>query len=142
MNLISNALLLEMGKEFAGYADVKLVTTCDIIVLIQPSDHKIFLIYTLSENTTKPFNSSISFTFALAKAIYVIVEISNVLGQKVSTTTRDFFSPGTHKINYFRDQLPNEICCFRMLMSRFSYMKKMILLKKSLIMFTRVFKFR
>ncbi len=56
--------------------------------------------YSLAQNYPNPFNANTQITFALPKSGNTILEIYNVLGQKVSTLFNEYMSAGTKTVNW------------------------------------------
>jgi len=56
--------------------------------------------YSLAQNYPNPFNANTQITFALPKSGNTILEIYNVLGQKVSTLLNEYLTAGTKTVNW------------------------------------------
>lgn len=54
----------------------------------------------LSQNYPNPFNPSTTIDFMVPEASHVMLEVYNMLGQKVATLTDDRLSEGSHSVNF------------------------------------------
>jgi hypothetical protein len=128
LNPDSDSLLLASESGYAAYALSQLINTYDILTPVLAYSNKTISVYNLSNNYPNPFNSSTSFTFNLPRGENVLIEIFNILGQKVSLIAHDFFSAGSHQIDINAENLSTGVYFYRIQAGEFSDMKKMILL--------------
>ena len=86
--------------------------------------------YTLSQNYPNPFNPSTKINFTLANPGKVILEVYNILGEKVTTLIDREMSEGSHEINFNAANLASGIYVYRLNVdNKFSGTKKMMLLR-------------
>jgi len=90
--------------------------------------------YFLSQNYPNPFNAETEIHFQLPKASWVLLRITNVIGQMVKTLVNEFKSPGSHVIRWDgRDNagrvVPSGEYLYRIEAGHFTETKKMLLVK-------------
>lgn len=88
----------------------------------------------LKQNYPNPFNPSTTIEFELAKGQQVMLEVFNVLGQKVETLANRFFPAGLHKVTWDAETddgqpLPSDVYLYRLKSESISETKKMLLIK-------------
>ena len=83
----------------------------------------------LSQNYPNPFNAVTLITYDLPKQTYAVIEMYNLLGQRV-TTLHDGFKPaGHHKVLWQADDLLSGIYFYRLQADDYSETRKMTLVK-------------
>jgi len=85
--------------------------------------------YTLYQNYPNPFNPSTVIRFALPEAGNVVLEIYNILGQRVARLVNEEMNAGYHEVNFNAQNLASGIYIYRIVAKGFVDVKKMILLK-------------
>ena len=90
--------------------------------------------FELGNNYPNPFNPSTTIHFSIAENTNVILEVFNSLGERVSTITNDFYTPGQYTVNWnstddFGRQVNSGIYYYRIVANNFTETKRMILLK-------------
>jgi hypothetical protein len=85
--------------------------------------------YSLSQNYPNPFNPLTHIKFGMPKAGDVVVEIYNILGQRVKTLWTGFKPAGYHIIDFNAAGLSTGIYFYRMQAVDYTKIKKMILMK-------------
>jgi hypothetical protein len=88
----------------------------------------------LAENFPNPFGNVTHIQFALKNPSKVTIEVYNILGQKVSTITKDEFPPGIHSTQWdgkdaFGHPVANGVYFYRMNAEEFHQTRKMILIR-------------
>jgi hypothetical protein len=91
-------------------------------------------VYALEQNYPNPFNPSTVITYSVPEKAHVVLEIFNVLGQRVISLIDQEQSAGTHSIGWnARDsrnvQVSSGVYFLKMQTSSFSQVKKMLLMK-------------
>ena len=85
--------------------------------------------FTLEQNYPNPFNPSTKVTFSLAKSGFTILNVYNILGQKVASLVSGNLQAGTHEVNFNAANLSSGIYIYRLESNANVATKKMILLK-------------
>lgn len=85
--------------------------------------------YYLSQNYPNPFNPSTMISFSLPEADKVSLKVYDILGREVSTLINKELSAGNYKFDWNASVLASGIYFYRFQTSKFSSIKKMILLK-------------
>jgi hypothetical protein len=84
---------------------------------------------TLYQNYPNPFNPSTVIQFALPEASDVIIELFNLLGQKVDTIVGGNFVAGVHKIRYDASHLAGGVYFYKIRAGKFTETHKMLLIR-------------
>jgi photosystem II stability/assembly factor-like uncharacterized protein len=92
------------------------------------SDNKDFS-YLLSQNYPNPFNPVTKIMFTLPVAEKVELKVFDLFGREVSELISDHFPVGNHEIEFNAGTLASGIYFYRLRTSRYSEIKKMIILK-------------
>lgn len=85
--------------------------------------------FELSQNYPNPFNPSTTIRFALPENSKVILEVYNVLGEKVKTLINDEFKAGYHSVVFDARELTSGVYFYRIETTKWKDVKKMILVK-------------
>ena len=85
--------------------------------------------FSLMQNYPNPFNPSTTIKYGLPKDSRVLLEIYNVLGQRVSVLADEVQTAGFHEVQFQSGQLPSGIYFSRLTADTFVSTKKMELLK-------------
>ena len=85
--------------------------------------------YELHQNYPNPFNPETSIKFGLPQAAKVQVVVYNIVGQQVTTILDEFKPAGYHAIKFNAGNFPSGIYFYHIKTSKFSQVKKMVLLK-------------
>ena len=144
LNILNGQLTI---SAFPGYSgnDTLWITIIDdgaasdeamILVTVYPStgiepDSKNLLPshFSISQNYPNPFNPATCIRFALPEQEYVILEIFNIRGQKVTTLLEQKMAAGYHSIDFIPDNLPSGVFFYRIRAGMYSGIKKMIYLR-------------
>ncbi len=65
--------------------------------------------FELDQNYPNPFNPITHIRFGLPKRTHIVLEIYNLLGQKIATLANGDFAPGYHIMEWNASQLPSGI---------------------------------
>ncbi|MEE9554512.1 MAG: right-handed parallel beta-helix repeat-containing protein [candidate division Zixibacteria bacterium] len=84
---------------------------------------------TLLQNYPNPFNANTNISFTLPKPSDIIIEIYNILGQRVATLFDDHKPAGLHSVNWNADDYPSGVYFAKMRAGEKSQNTKMVLLK-------------
>jgi len=85
--------------------------------------------FTLKQNYPNPFNPSTTIDFAVPQASHVLVEVYNLLGQRVATLVNETMPAGFYSRRFAADGLTSSLYFYRMTAGEFSYLRKMTILK-------------
>ncbi len=85
--------------------------------------------FSLSQNFPNPFNPTTSIRFSLAKAEFVTLRVSNVLGQYISTLISETKQPGNYLVSFNGEKYSSGVYYYTLTTEDHSISKSMILLK-------------
>jgi hypothetical protein len=85
--------------------------------------------YRLEQNYPNPFNPSTTIGFALRQQSSVLIEVYNVLGQKIVELMNDELPAGRYEVSFDACLLPSGVYIYRIKADDFVAVKRMILLK-------------
>ena len=85
--------------------------------------------FILEQNYPNPFNSATIISFSLQESDYVILDVFNLLGEKVKTLINEFKPSGTHTILFEADRLASGSYLYVLRTQNFTQTKKMTVLK-------------
>ncbi len=92
---------------------------------------KVPLKYTLLQNYPNPFNPSTTIKYEIAKQSHVVLNIYDVLGNKVATLVNKDQQAGTHNVNFLTSKynLASGMYIYKLQAGNFVSTKKLVLLK-------------
>jgi len=85
--------------------------------------------FELGQNYPNPFNPTTSINYSLPQSSYVLLEVYDMMGQKISTLVDGVKSPGTHTTTFDATDLSSGTYIYRITTNGFSETKKMFLIK-------------
>jgi len=85
--------------------------------------------YILEQNYPNPFNPVTHIRFGLPKASDVLIEVYNIVGQRVSVILNKHMVAGYHVVEFNAQNLPSGFYLYRIKAEGFQQVKKMLLLK-------------
>ena len=85
--------------------------------------------FDVSQNYPNPFNPSTIINYQIPKTSHVVLDVFNVLGQRVATLVNETKSAGKYNVSFNGSNLPSGIYLYRISAGSFVVTKKMILLK-------------
>jgi hypothetical protein len=85
--------------------------------------------YALKQNYPNPFNPSTRIEYSIPENSFVSIKVYNSVGQLVATLVNENQSVGTYRVEWSAKNVPSGIYFYRMETSKFTTMKKMLLLK-------------
>ena len=104
-------------------SDITRATSIDDVVVDIPME------YTLFNNFPNPFNPTTNIRFALPESGQVMVEVYNVMGQRVATLVNAEMAAGTHTVTFNAANLASGTYIVRMQSGNFNAIQKMMLVK-------------
>lgn len=85
--------------------------------------------FSLSQNYPNPFNVSTIINYTLPEAVWVRLEVYNILGKKVATLIDEIQQPGYYSHVWNAIDRPTGVCFYRLTAGQFEQTQKMLLLK-------------
>ncbi len=85
--------------------------------------------FNLGQNYPNPFNPSTVIEYSLPRSSQVVLEVFNVLGQKVVTLVNGHMEAGVHSVVFDASRQPSGIFFYRLMYDGGSDTKKMLLVK-------------
>jgi len=85
--------------------------------------------FNLSQNYPNPFNPQTTIDFELQNSGFVILNVYNVLGQKITTLINGEMSSGVHKVNFVATSLPSGVYYYSLESGGERIVRRMILMK-------------
>lgn len=85
--------------------------------------------FSLSQNFPNPANSMTKIRYSVSTESFVLLEIFNVLGQKVVTQLNESKQPGNYVTSLNTEKLPSGIYIYKLLSGSHSATKKLIILR-------------
>ena len=85
--------------------------------------------FALHQNYPNPFNPATTIKFSLAWAENVNIKVYDITGKVVSELVNSRFKEGSHTVKFDGSNLASGVYFYRITTSRFSDVKKMILVK-------------
>jgi hypothetical protein len=101
----------------------------NLITAIPWEDNLLPKEFELLQNYPNPFNPITRIRFAVPKSSHVLVEVYNVLGQRVSTLVNEEKQPGYYIVNFNASSLASGFYIYRLEANGFKAVKKMIVTK-------------
>ncbi len=85
--------------------------------------------FNLLQNYPNPFNPITIIKYTLPKSEMVMIEIFNLLGQKIEVLINKQMPAGSHEIEFTANDLPSGVYLYRIEAGEFQEIKKMILIR-------------
>lgn len=85
--------------------------------------------FELSQNYPNPFNAQTEISYSLPDPSHVRVTVYNLLGQKIETLVEANQQAGEHEVVWDASRVPSGIYFYRLDAGKYSYTRKMTLLK-------------
>lgn len=89
----------------------------------------VILKYDLAQNYPNPFNPSTVITYSIPISSNVLINVYDVLGERIKTLVNQFQEAGSYKINFNAVGLSNGIYFYKIQSGNFVATRKMLLLK-------------
>ena len=100
----------------------------DVNSVTKPIDN-IVVGYTLMQNYPNPFNPTTNIGFRIAESGFVSLKVYDILGREVTTLVNELKRAGSYEVAFNGTNLANGIYIYRLESGKYSYTRKMILLK-------------
>jgi hypothetical protein len=85
--------------------------------------------FEMQQNYPNPFNPSTAIEFAVPQESKVLLEVFNILGEKLATLVNEVKTPGYYNVDFNASLLSSGFYIYRIQADNFVEVKKMILLK-------------
>jgi hypothetical protein len=85
--------------------------------------------YSLSQNFPNPFNPSTVIKYGLPAQSHVVLEVFDIMGQRVALLVNEMQDPGFHEVQFEREGLASGLYLYRIKAGNFTETKKLILLR-------------
>ena len=126
--------MISGAKNFKGtrailYADSLKVSGISTTETTNEEDFDIPSEIVLNQNYPNPFNPSTNISFTLPESGEYLLEVFNMLGQRVSVLTDGRLNAGSHTVSFNAAGLSSGVYTYRLTRSGFSVTKKMLLIK-------------
>ena len=105
------------------------ILTADQAVSVNQSSNNTPAEFSLEQNYPNPFNPSTTISFSLNKENHIIINLYNVLGQKIRTLVSGNFTAGRHSINFDASNLSSGTYFYELKAGDRHIVKKMNLVK-------------
>ena len=107
------------------------VVKTDADGLVSVNEHAIQLPTncSLSQNYPNPFNPTTTIRYSLTAAGMVELSVFDVSGREVATLIRERQAAGSYSVEFDATMIPSGIYFYRLQTTRFSAMRKMVLVK-------------
>ena len=86
-------------------------------------------VFALDQNYPNPFNPSTKIEYAVPKSSHVLLEVYNVIGQKVATLVNETKSAGYYNATFDASRFASGLYFYSMKAGEVSFLKKMMLVK-------------
>ena len=86
-------------------------------------------VFALDQNYPNPFNPSTKIEYAVPKSSHVLLEVYNVIGQKVATLVDEAKSAGYYSTSFDASRFASGLYFYSMKAGEVSFLKKMMLVK-------------
>ena len=106
-----------------------LYTQQPIITELKTSNSLIPDKYEMSQNYPNPFNPSTVIEFEIPQESKVVLEVFNILGEKMTTLVNEVKTPGYYNVKFDAGLFSSGFYIYRIQAENFVEVKKMILLK-------------
>ena len=128
-NLGLNNYLISALDHYKMISNYKFVQMFITDSLTSVENNEIPVDFSLSQNYPNPFNPNTTIQFDLPINSFVVLEIFNILGEKVLTSLNNEITAGHHKININMGNLSSGVYIYRITADKFRDVKKMLLIK-------------
>jgi hypothetical protein len=112
-----------MSKMPLGFVGGNLVQPAKLSVTQLPFE------YNLNTAYPNPFNSECRILYDIPERTHVLIEVFNVLGQKVSTLVNEIKEPGRYGVNFDASKLSSGTYFYSLKTDRYSKTKSVVLIK-------------
>jgi hypothetical protein len=111
-----------IGNELSYLPDAVWLTEIEIAAEIPVA-------FALYQNYPNPFNPSTTIQYAVSEQVHVVLDVYNILGQKIKTLVNDEHTAGTYEIVFDGTALSSGIYVYRMHAGDFVETRRFLLLK-------------
>jgi hypothetical protein len=97
--------------------------------MIQESENKIPVKFTLYQNYPNPFNPTTNIRWSIPESGKVKIIIYNLLGKEIATPVNEKLNAGTYEFVWDASEYSSGIYIYRIITDNFADTKKMVLVK-------------
>lgn len=106
-----------------------MVPWTEAAVSVDEGERTVPMEFHLAQNFPNPFNPSTTIQFAVPEAADVLLEVYNILGQKVATVFEGHTSAGQYSVIFDARDLPSGVYVYTLRSGRFQQSRQMMLIK-------------
>ncbi|MGB5872230.1 MAG: T9SS type A sorting domain-containing protein, partial [Bacteroidota bacterium] len=117
------------GGNLSEWGPFSLVRNFSVIITDVEEETQIPDRFTLSQNYPNPFNPSTQIQFGVPREGRILLEVYNLLGERVATLIDGHMSAGAYTVRYNASDLPSGIYYYRMTAAESVITRKMLLVK-------------
>jgi len=101
----------------------------DVITSVKDDNPQLPSKFALYQNFPNPFNPMTTIKYGLSSKQFVVLNVYNVLGQRVATLVNEWQNAGTHSVTFDGTNLPSGVYFYRLSAGSYIATKKALLLK-------------
>ncbi|MGA9118078.1 MAG: T9SS type A sorting domain-containing protein [Bacteroidota bacterium] len=111
---------------WTAFSGTRSFSTVDLAVVGNPGQLRD---YALAQNYPNPFNPSTTIEFSVPREGRVVLEVFNLMGEKVTTLVNGMRSPGTYREQFDGSKLTSGVYFYRLITPEGTRLRKMMMLK-------------
>ncbi len=112
-----------------GHTKYSFVLSVDVTITSVDDNKLININYYLSQNYPNPFNPSTKIDFYINKSADVVLDIYDLLGNKIKTIVNQYLAKGNYTINVDMGEFTSGVYFYKLNVDGNNYIKKMVLQK-------------
>ncbi|OGU76519.1 MAG: hypothetical protein A2V93_02535 [Ignavibacteria bacterium RBG_16_34_14] len=118
-----------IGFLFAGTIGGGIYRSVEPVTSIKDFGKEIPTRFSLQQNYPNPFNPSTKIDFSLPLSAKVKIKVYDILGNEIETLIDEYRQSGYYEVEFDGNELPSGIYFYRLISSKYTETKKMILLR-------------
>lgn len=122
-------LLFFQNKTYEFLTDPVIRYSLSGITVSNQRENEVATHFELSQNYPNPFNPSTTISYSLAGTSDVLMEVYNILGQKVATLVQEKQTAGSYRVTFNARNLSSGVYFYQLTTNQFTASKKMLLIK-------------
>jgi len=112
-----------------GWGEFSEVWSFAVVVTHVEETEQIPTVYSLNQNYPNPFNPSTTIRYGLPQQTHVVLEVFNMLGQRVAALRDEVQAAGYHEVIFERADLASGLYFYRLSTTDFVQTRKLVLLR-------------